>query len=375
VLLVDDEPHVTLAIQQALRREPFEFECASSGKQALALLDRAHFDVVVSDERMPEMAGSDFLTLVREQHPDVARIILSGQASIEAAVRAINNAEIFRFLLKPCPPAELALVIREAVATRDRRRESAEWRTQVLADGRVLLGEQFDSALHLMWMGYQPVYNLADGWLHAFEALLRTDMEEMREPLRFIDAARELGRSVELCRAVRNRVASQVPKAAADLDVYVNVEPSALDDELLLRGGDPLAKHAKRIVIEITERESLHTIGDLEAKVAALRDIGYRIAVDDVGAGYAGLNSLALLVPDLVKFDMQMIRGIDVSPTKQKLVGSMVAMCRDLGISTIAEGLETRREFETVLELGCDFAQGFLFAPARREFEAAPFRV
>src|SRR5687768_1096782 len=77
VLLVDDEPHVTLAIQQALRREPFEFECATSGKQALALLDRAHFDVVVSDERMPEMAGSDFLTLVRQQHPDVARIILS----------------------------------------------------------------------------------------------------------------------------------------------------------------------------------------------------------------------------------------------------------------------------------------------------------
>jgi len=115
ILLVDDEPSVTDAMQRSLRREPFEFISATSGKAALDILASRHIDVVISDEQMPGMPGSKLLTLVRQKYPRAIRMILSGQASLEAAVRAINEGEVHRFFLKPCNPADLILAVRQAL--------------------------------------------------------------------------------------------------------------------------------------------------------------------------------------------------------------------------------------------------------------------
>jgi EAL domain-containing protein (putative c-di-GMP-specific phosphodiesterase class I) len=93
--------------------------------------------------------------------------------------------------------------------------------------------------------------------------------------------------------------------------------------------------------------------------VTRLRRCGYRLAVDDLGAGYAGLTTFAQLVPEVVKFDMELIRGIDRSTTKAKLVQSMATLCREMNIQTIAEGIETAEERRCVTSLGCDLLQGF----------------
>jgi two-component system, probable response regulator PhcQ len=116
LLLVDDEPNVTDALKRALRREPYEILTATSGPAALELLGRQHVDVVISDEQMPGMSGSVFLSTVRKQYPHTIRMILSGQASLEAAVRAINEGEVYRFFLKPCNPTDLAFTVQQALA-------------------------------------------------------------------------------------------------------------------------------------------------------------------------------------------------------------------------------------------------------------------
>jgi DNA-binding NtrC family response regulator len=116
LLLVDDEPNVTDALKRALRREPYEILTAISGPSALELLERNHVDVVISDEQMPGMSGSVFLSAVRKQFPHTIRMILSGQASLEAAVRAINEGEVYRFFLKPCNPTDLAFTVQQALA-------------------------------------------------------------------------------------------------------------------------------------------------------------------------------------------------------------------------------------------------------------------
>jgi DNA-binding NtrC family response regulator len=116
LLLVDDEPNVTDALKRALRREPYEILTATSGPAALELLERQHVDVVISDEQMPGMSGSVFLSTVRKQFPHTIRMILSGQASLEAAVRAINEGEVYRFFLKPCNPTDLAFTVQQALA-------------------------------------------------------------------------------------------------------------------------------------------------------------------------------------------------------------------------------------------------------------------
>jgi two-component system probable response regulator PhcQ len=118
ILLVDDEPQVTDALKRALRREPYEFLTAISGAAAQDLLERHPVDVVISDEQMPGMSGSVFLSAVRKQFPHTIRMILSGQASLEAAVRAINEGEVYRFFLKPCNPTDLAFTIQQALTHR-----------------------------------------------------------------------------------------------------------------------------------------------------------------------------------------------------------------------------------------------------------------
>lgn len=115
VLFVDDERDLVEALRNALRKEPYRIVTANSGHEALEILGKEDVSIVVSDEQMPHMSGSELLSVVRERHPSTVRMILTGQASLDAAVRAINGGEVFRFLSKPCPPVELGQTIRQAL--------------------------------------------------------------------------------------------------------------------------------------------------------------------------------------------------------------------------------------------------------------------
>jgi DNA-binding NtrC family response regulator len=115
LLLVDDEPNLTSALVRSLDRSQFEIFTADSAQQALLILAGNDIDVVVSDERMPGMTGSQLLSEVRKRWPNTIRMILSGQADLEAAVRAINEGEVYRFLLKPCHPKELQMTIQQGL--------------------------------------------------------------------------------------------------------------------------------------------------------------------------------------------------------------------------------------------------------------------
>lgn len=115
ILFVDDEPHVTAALVRSMRHEPCETFNVDSAKAGLELLAREKINVVVSDEQMPGMGGSEFLAIVREKYPDTIRIILTGQASLEATIRAINEAGVYRFITKPCNSLDLKATIRQAL--------------------------------------------------------------------------------------------------------------------------------------------------------------------------------------------------------------------------------------------------------------------
>jgi DNA-binding NtrC family response regulator len=119
LLFVDDEPHVTEALKRALRKEPYKILSAKSADEALGILVHKVVDVVVSDEQMPGMSGSQFLSIVSKKYPDTVRIILTGHASLVAAIRAINEGEIYRFLTKPCNEVDLAVTIRQALQQKE----------------------------------------------------------------------------------------------------------------------------------------------------------------------------------------------------------------------------------------------------------------
>jgi two-component system probable response regulator PhcQ len=119
VLFVDDEPRLTEALKRALRKEPYEIRTAGCADEALDILARESVDVVVSDENMPKMSGSELLSIVRTRYPDTIRIVLTGNARLDVAIRAINEGEIYRFFTKPCNEVDLAVTIRQALQQKE----------------------------------------------------------------------------------------------------------------------------------------------------------------------------------------------------------------------------------------------------------------
>lgn len=115
ILIVDDEVHVSKALRRALIDEEYEIVTAQSGLEALQLMGEGEFQVVISDERMPGMQGSELFATLSLRWPETIRILLTGQASLDAAVRAVNEGEIYRFFTKPWNDLELRLAIRTGI--------------------------------------------------------------------------------------------------------------------------------------------------------------------------------------------------------------------------------------------------------------------
>lgn len=124
VLIVDDQAIIRDVIEEALVRADFKVLSAASAEDAFLILDRQRVDVVISDEQMPGMSGSEFLAVVRRKYPESIRIILSGHATLESAIRAINEGEIYRFFTKPCNLVDLTITIRQALQQRALEKEN-----------------------------------------------------------------------------------------------------------------------------------------------------------------------------------------------------------------------------------------------------------
>jgi EAL domain-containing protein (putative c-di-GMP-specific phosphodiesterase class I) len=371
VLLVDDEPSITRGYARTLMDAGFEVEVANSGQEAQERVRNRTFDVIVSDIAMPGMSGIELLRGVREADLDVPVIMMTGGPAVESAVQAMEHGAL-RYLIKPVDPCQLEDVVARAVRLsqmgRVRRTAMEQYRVGVdLLGDRVALEGRLANGLERVWIAYQPIVSWSDRSLFAYEALVRSDEPTMRTPGDLFDAAERLNRVHDLGRIIRARVADSIPHLKLG-HVFVNVHTADLEDTTLFSADSPLSAFAERVVLEITERAALDKIPDLMARMTRLRALGFRIAVDDLGAGYAGLTSFAQLEPDVVKLDMSLVRGVDRSPTKQKLIESIIGLCRDLHIEIIAEGIETEPERDAFIRLGGNLCQGYLFAKPGKPF-------
>jgi EAL domain-containing protein (putative c-di-GMP-specific phosphodiesterase class I) len=370
LLLVDDDPEILRVYGRSLARHGAVVETACDGMKAAARAKAGSFDVIVSDISMPEMSGVEFLRAVREQDLDVPVILMTGEPRVESAVRAVEYGA-FRYLTKPVADQELW----DTVLRASRLHELARLKREALElpgrDGarlgeRAALEVGFASGMKLMWMAFQPIVGWREQRVFAYEALLRTDEPSMNTA-DMLDAAERLGRIHELGRAVRARVAAAAPDTPAAARLFVNLHSADLNDEDLYSADAPLTKIATRVVLEITERASLDGVKDVAACIARLKGLGFQIAIDDLGAGYAGLTSFSQLEPQFAKLDMTLVRGVDTDARRRSIVGSMKKLCDDLGVLVVAEGVETPAERDTLLELGCDLLQGYLLGRPARE--------
>jgi EAL domain-containing protein (putative c-di-GMP-specific phosphodiesterase class I) len=234
-----------------------------------------------------------------------------------------------------------------------------------LADLEVKLGR----CLAALTMHFQPIVHAKGRTRFAYEALLRSADKSLPHPGAILDAAERLEKIPTLGRAVRTQCAKVITESPAERGVvFINLHLLDLFDKQLTSPFSPLSKVASRVVLEITERTSLEGQHDVRYRVAELRELGFRIAIDDLGGGHARMGTFTPLDCDFVKLDMSLVRDIDKHPMKQRLVRSVTELCKEQGTKIIGEGVETEPEARVLVDLGCDYLQGYLIAKP-----AAPF--
>jgi EAL domain-containing protein (putative c-di-GMP-specific phosphodiesterase class I) len=377
VVLVDDEPVLLRALARILEKRSEVLEPYATAQAAIERVRRGGVEVVVSDITMPGMSGIELLRAIHEHDPDLPVVLMTGLPDVESATEAVEY-RAFKYIIKPVDPNAL----RQAVDHAAKVHRLARMKRQALqilgASGDSRDGDlpaSFERALSSLWMAFQPIVRASDQTVFGYEALLRSDEPSLPGPGHVLDAAERLGELERLGRTIRQRAAEPVRDERGIPNLFVNLHPKDLGDPELLDHSSLLGSIADRVVLEVTERASLDDIDNVRKTVTRLRERGFRIAIDDLGAGYAGLTSFALLEPEIVKLDMTLVRDIDTSSVKQKLVASMTALCVDMGLLIVCEGVETIAEHETLRSLGCDLLQGYLFARPGRAFPQPQWSV
>lgn len=379
VLVVDDDDAIRRVFTRVLRAAGYQVDNAAEGSAGIEMVRQNNYDAIVSDIAMPGCDGIQLLRAVREQDLHVPVVLATGAPSLETAMQAVELGAI-RYLTKPLEPSELLDTVSRAVCLRrvgDIRKQIAN-----LSDGGLgalsdLAGLQvrFASALTQMFLVFQPIVSWSERRTVGYEALVRSREPELSNPGLLFDAAERLDRLNIIGRAIRSLCAQRIASAPSDCLLFVNLHTRDLLDPDLFDARSALAEHANRVVLEVTERSKLEQIPDVPGRIRKLRQLGYRVAIDDIGAGYAGLTSFAQLEPDVVKLDMALVRDADRSATKQKLIQSLTTLCRELGMAVVAEGIERPEERDTLYSLGCELMQGYLFAKPAAAFEAPRFDV
>ena len=214
---------------------------------------------------------------------------------------------------------------------------------------------------------FHPIVRLADMQIIGHEALTRTiggmSFDSVEELFAFAESTDLLMEFERLCRRTAIQTAAQTPGLGL---LFINASPSAVEDPEWAAGGmdDVLAQSGltpRDVVVEITERVAIVRHDEFQEALRIFKERGYRVAVDDMGAGNASLQSLANIEPDFLKFDTSLVRNIDKSSIKQSLLETLRQLADKIHARVIAEGIEREEEMQTLKNLGIELGQGFLF--------------
>jgi EAL domain-containing protein (putative c-di-GMP-specific phosphodiesterase class I) len=210
-------------------------------------------------------------------------------------------------------------------------------------------------------MVFQPIFELESGAIAGYEALARFSHPLRRSPERWFAEAAEVGLGTELELAAVRKALAQLGALAPGAVLTVNVSP-ATAGEAELAELVAAAQQQRPIVVELTEHTRVDDYRTMTRHLNRLRSRGALIAIDDAGTGYAGLQHILRLQPDVVKLDRDLISRIDSDPARLALSSSLSKFASDIGAVLVAEGIETRAELDVLRGLGIPWGQGYFLA-------------
>ncbi|WP_019156174.1 EAL domain-containing protein [Robertmurraya massiliosenegalensis] len=214
----------------------------------------------------------------------------------------------------------------------------------------------------------QPIIDVESKAIRAWEMLTRGPKDTPYEsPLTLFSVARQTDYLYDLEMIVLEKTFEQIHKTACKHAIFVNFTPISLGSKTFIRDLNKLLERYKNIppsqfTIEITERDSIEGIELLLDNIKALRMMGFQIAVDDTGSGYASLNTISAIMPDIIKIDRSVIQDIDKNSVKESMLKGLLLVAKETGSLVVAEGIENAGEASVLSRNNVDLAQGYFFA-------------
>jgi EAL domain-containing protein (putative c-di-GMP-specific phosphodiesterase class I) len=216
---------------------------------------------------------------------------------------------------------------------------------------------------------FQPIVNCQNpDEVFAFEALLRgNDNGQLVFPNRILEVARGAGLLFQLDRAARLSSIAQAARWGMKCHVFINFTPTSIYDPVnclrsTVQAVDELGLRREQVIFEVVESEHVGDVDHLKTILDYYRASGFRVALDDVGSGYSSLKMLGQLRPDFIKIDRELISGVHEDDFKALIARKLLETSHELGLKSVAEGVETAEEYQWLRENGADYVQGYFFA-------------
>jgi EAL domain-containing protein (putative c-di-GMP-specific phosphodiesterase class I) len=248
----------------------------------------------------------------------------------------------------------------QAVAMAEKRVDS-EFNEMVFVMGKIVSQKE-------IFLLAQPIIDVATKEIRAWEMLTRGPAGTMLEnPLTLFSVARQTGKLYELEMVVFEKALNQIASIGCKDDVFINFTPLTMGNSRFIRDVKRLFQNhmtisPKQITFEITERDSIEGMRDFIYNIKVLRLMGIRIAVDDTGSGYASLNTISEVMPDIIKIDRSVIQNIDKNAVKESMLKGLLLVAKEAGSLVVAEGIENEEEASVLSRNNVDLAQGFFYA-------------
>jgi EAL domain-containing protein (putative c-di-GMP-specific phosphodiesterase class I) len=210
---------------------------------------------------------------------------------------------------------------------------------------------------------FQPVRHLPDGKIHGYEALIRGPQGSSLEPPAVLFAvAHENEMDVELETLCLEMIFANLPRAVGDRRLFVNASAMLLRHPVFLdeRNLASINRSHADVVVEISEKEMVRDYDAFREVLEAVRRAHMKIAIDDAGSGYSGLETILQVKPDYIKVADSLVRRIHEDPIKREIIASLAAIGKRIGATLVAEGIEVEPERKTLVDLGIEFGQGYL---------------
>ena len=377
ILAVDDEETNIALLKRTLGKAGFtNVHTLTDSRLVVETVESYEPDLILLDLHMPYLDGYQVMEKLSRVLPvDTYLPILVMTADINEDARRRAIAFGARdFITKPFQLNETLLRIRNLLETRllhtKLARENAGLRAQVAqaepstieVDERRQQLDRVSRAVEGegLVVVFQPIVDIATGVVVGAEGLSRFSLPPIQPPDVWFREAAEVGLGIHLELAAVRAAAVQMDQIPADAFMSFNVSPDTLRSPMLI---EALANvPPSRVVIEMTEQMQYEDDGPVLQAVSDLRKRGFRFAIDDAGAGYAGLDRILRFEPEIIKLDRGLIASVDIDSSRQALIATLTRFADQIGCAVIAEGIESQAEMVALQSLGVRLGQGYHIA-------------